>query len=105
MEAAQAFEAALAGEGRTRSDAAYGQSLAYLRAGLTADAAVAATRAELDGCRTAELQTAILTDRAVASFRARPDGPATSSTPVRSPGSTGRWSSSSVAYAARETGR
>lgn len=71
MEAARAFEAALAGSGHTRSDAAYGQSLAYLRAGLTADAAVAATRAELDGSRTAELQTAILTDRAVASFRAR----------------------------------
>ena len=70
MEAAQAFEAALAGEGRTRSDAAYGQSLAYLRAGLTNDAAVAATRAKLDPTRVSELQTAILGDRAVSSFRA-----------------------------------
>ena len=71
LEAVQAFEAALSGSGRTRSDAAYGQSLAYLRAGLTGDAAVAATRAELDGTRTAELQAAILSDRAVASFRAK----------------------------------
>jgi len=70
LEAAQAFEAALAGPGRTRSDAAYGQSLAYLRAGLTGDAAVAATRARLDQGRVAELQAAILGDRAVGSFRA-----------------------------------
>lgn len=71
LEAAQAFEVALNGEGRTRSDAAYGQSLAYLRAGLTSDAAVAATKAKLDGGRGAELQTAILADRAVSSFRAK----------------------------------
>ena len=71
LEAAQAFEAALSGEGRTRSDAAYGQSLAYLRAGLTSDAAVAATKARLDRSRGAELQTAILSDRAVSSFRAK----------------------------------
>jgi tetratricopeptide (TPR) repeat protein len=71
MEAAQAFEAALAGDARTRSDAAYGQSLAYLRTGLTSDAAVAATKANLDGSRSAELQTAILADRAVSSFRAK----------------------------------
>ncbi|MCT7663593.1 cellulose synthase [Shinella kummerowiae] len=70
LEAAQAFEAALSGEGRTRSDAAYGQSLAYLRAGLTSDAAVAATKAKLDRSRGAELQLAILSDRAVSSFRA-----------------------------------
>ena len=71
LEAAQAFEAALAGGGRTRSDAAYGQSLAYLRAGLTSDAAVSATKARLDRGRVAELQTAILGDRAVSSFRAQ----------------------------------
>ena len=71
LEAAQAFEVALSGEGRTRSDAAYGQSLAYLRAGLTSDAAVAATRAKLDQGRSSELQVAILGDRAVSSFRAR----------------------------------
>ncbi|MGD9476190.1 cellulose synthase [Shinella sp. G-2] len=71
MEAAQAFEVALAGEGRTKSDAAYGQSLAYLRVGLTSDAAVAATRATLDQRRGAELQVAILGDRAVSSFRAK----------------------------------
>lgn len=71
LEAAQAFEVALTGEGRTRSDAAYGQSLAYLRAGLTSDAAVAATKAKLDHSRGAELQVAILADRAISSFRAR----------------------------------
>lgn len=71
LEAAQAFEAALSGDSRTRSDAAYGQSLAYLRAGLTSDAAVAATKAKLDRSRGAELQTAILADRAVSSFRAK----------------------------------
>nr|WP_298097446.1 cellulose synthase [uncultured Shinella sp.] len=71
LEAAQAFEVALNGEGRTKSDAAYGQSLAYLRAGLTSDAAVAATKAKLDQSRGAELQTAILADRAVSSFRAK----------------------------------
>ena len=71
MEAAQAFEVALAGNARTRSDAAYGQSLAYLRTGLTSDAAVAATKAKLDRSRSAELQVAILGDRAVSSFRAQ----------------------------------
>jgi tetratricopeptide (TPR) repeat protein len=71
LEAAQAFETALRGGGRTQSDAAYGQSLAYLRAGLTSDAAVAATKAQLDGRRGAELQSAILADRAVSSFRAQ----------------------------------
>ncbi|WP_411033307.1 cellulose synthase [Shinella sp. BYT-45] len=71
MEAARAFEAALAGGGRVSSDAAYGQSLAYLRAGLTSEAAVAATKAKLDRSRGAELQAAILADRAVSSFRAQ----------------------------------
>ncbi|WLR93311.1 cellulose synthase [Shinella zoogloeoides] len=71
MEAAQAFEAALAGGGSIRSDAAYGQSLAYLRAGLTSEAAVAATKGKLDSRRGAELQVSILTDRAVSSFRAK----------------------------------
>jgi len=71
MEAAQAFEVALGGQGTVRSDAAYGQSLAYLRAGLTSDAAVAATKAKLEQRRGAELQSAILADRAVASFRAQ----------------------------------
>lgn len=71
LEAAQAFEAALSGSGTVRSDAAYGQSLAYLRAGLTSDAAVAATKARLETRRVAELQAAILADRAISSFRAR----------------------------------
>lgn len=71
MEAVQAFEAALAGGARVRSDAAYGQSLAYLRAGLTSDAAVAATKAKLSHSRGAELQASILAGRAVSSFRAQ----------------------------------
>lgn len=71
MEAAQAFEAALSGEGQVRSDAAYGQSLAYLRAGLTSEAAVASTKARMDGSRGAEVQASILADRAVSSFRSQ----------------------------------
>ncbi|MFB2549594.1 cellulose synthase [Ensifer soli] len=70
LEAAKAFEVALGGAGKTRSDAAYGQSLAYLRAGLTGEAGVAATRARMDEGRRAELQAALLADRAISSFRA-----------------------------------
>ncbi|RDJ16854.1 cellulose synthase [Rhizobium grahamii] len=72
MEAAKAFEAALASPNRkTREDAAYGQSLAYLRAGLSNNAAVAATKAPQTQQRAAELQVAILADRAVAAFGAK----------------------------------
>ncbi|WP_431323250.1 cellulose synthase [Rhizobium sp. YTU87027] len=72
MEAAKAFEAALAGPNRkTREDAAYGQSLAYLRAGLSNNAAVAATKAPQTQQRAAELQAAILADRALAAFDAK----------------------------------
>jgi hypothetical protein len=61
MEAADAFEAALASPTRrVREDAAYGQSLAYLRAGLSNNAAVAATKAPQSRQRAAELQVAIL---------------------------------------------
>jgi hypothetical protein len=72
MEAADAFEAALASPTRrVREDAAYGQSLAYLRAGLSNNAAVAATKAPQSRQRAAELQVAILSDRALAAFGAK----------------------------------
>ncbi|MDP9812007.1 tetratricopeptide (TPR) repeat protein [Rhizobium tibeticum] len=72
MEAVKAFEAALVSPNRkTREDAAYGQSLAYLRAGLSNNAAVAATRAPQTQQRAAELQIAILADRALAAFDAK----------------------------------
>ncbi|WP_018237252.1 tetratricopeptide repeat protein [Ensifer sp. BR816] len=71
LEAAQAFEVALrAPASAVREDAAYGQSLAYLRAGLTSKAAVAATKSPQSRARVAELQTAILADRAIAAFDA-----------------------------------
>ncbi|MCD2180597.1 cellulose synthase [Rhizobium sp. GN54] len=71
LEAAAAFDAAL----RTtvpdvRRDAAYGQSLAYIRAGLFREAAIAATRAKQPRERAVELQAAILSNRAVAAFDA-----------------------------------
>ncbi|MCA1441465.1 cellulose synthase [Ensifer sp. IC4062] len=71
LEAAEAFEVALrATQSRMREDAAYGQSLAYLRAGLTDRAAVAATKSPQSRARVDELQTAILADRAIAAFDA-----------------------------------
>ncbi|MBY3132533.1 cellulose synthase [Rhizobium laguerreae] len=71
MEAISAFEAALQSPSRkVREDAAYGQSLAYLRAGLSTNAAVAATKAPQNRQRAAELQVAILADRALAAFDA-----------------------------------
>jgi tetratricopeptide (TPR) repeat protein len=72
MEAVAAFEAALNSPARkVREDAAYGQSLAYLRAGLSNNAAVAATKAPQNRQRAAELQVAILSDRALAAFDAK----------------------------------
>ncbi len=69
-EAAQAFSVAIKrGEPTTRSDAAYGQSLAYLRMGLTDNAAVSATKSSMDRQKATELQVAILTDRALAAYR------------------------------------
>ncbi len=56
---------------RTREDAAYGQSLAYLRVGLSNNAAVAATRAPQSRERAAELQISILADRALAAYGAK----------------------------------
>ncbi|MBX5133187.1 cellulose synthase [Rhizobium lentis] len=71
MEAVSAFETALQSPVRKiREDAAYGQSLAYLRAGLSSNAAVAATRAPQSRQRATELQVAILADRALSAFDA-----------------------------------
>jgi len=69
LEAAPAFEVALrSGSAKIRTDAAYGQSLAYLRAGLAREAAVAATKAPQDRQRTTELRTAILANQATEAF-------------------------------------
>jgi hypothetical protein len=65
VEAAKAFEVALRGSGQTKSDAAYGQSLAYMRAGLNDMAAVSATKAPLNSRRSIELRAALLASRAV----------------------------------------
>lgn len=71
LEAAQSFDAAYASSSATaRSDAAYGKSLAYLRAGLTDKASVAAADSAQTNQRAVELQTAILSDRAVNAFKA-----------------------------------
>lgn len=71
IEAAAAFELALqSASARTREDAAYGQSLAYLRAGLVDQAAVSATKARQNVKRAVELQTSILADRALNAFDA-----------------------------------
>lgn len=70
IEAAAAFDVALRSPTASmREDAAYGQSLAYLRAGLVDQAAVAATRARQNVKRAVELQTAILADRALNALR------------------------------------
>lgn len=68
VEAAAAFEVALRGSGKTRTDAAYGQSLAYLRAGLTDRAAIAASQAPMDAGRSVEIRTALLEAQANAAF-------------------------------------
>ncbi|OLP57831.1 hypothetical protein BJF93_13345 [Xaviernesmea oryzae] len=71
-EASRAFDAALkSGDRKTRGDAAYGQSLAFLRLGLTENAAAAATRGQMDQHKAAELQVALLTNRALSAFQAK----------------------------------
>ena len=68
-EALKAFESAIeSGQSNVKSDAAYGQSLAYLRMGLTDHAAVSATKSSMDRPRATELQVSILADRAVSAF-------------------------------------
>ncbi|CAD0214949.1 Beta-barrel assembly-enhancing protease [Rhizobium rhizogenes] len=71
-EALKAFESAIAGgQSTVKSDAAYGQSLAYLRMGLTDHAAVSATKSRMDRPRATELQVSILADRAVSAFQSK----------------------------------
>ena len=70
MEAVQSFESALAtGTAADRSEAAYGQALAYLRLGLVDQAAAASIKAPLSKQRQKELRIAILSDRAVAAYQ------------------------------------
>ncbi|WP_284283647.1 cellulose synthase [Mesorhizobium amorphae] len=68
IEAAAAFDVALHGTGKTRADAAYGQSLAYLRAGLSDYAAASASMAPLDPERSMEIRTALLESQASTAF-------------------------------------
>lgn len=69
-EALASFEAALRSDiAKVRSDAAYGQSLAYLRLGLTDNAAVSASKSGLDKSRATELQVSILSDRAISAYQ------------------------------------
>ncbi|WP_262270361.1 tetratricopeptide repeat protein [Microvirga yunnanensis] len=70
MEAVAAFDQALStGSSRTREEAAYGKSLAYLRKNLTSEAAIAAAEAPQTRERRAELGASILTQRALAAYR------------------------------------
>ncbi|SER35484.1 hypothetical protein SAMN05216548_11622 [Faunimonas pinastri] len=70
MEAIAAFDVAMrTGSGQTAQDAAYGKSLAYLRKGLTSEAAVAASAVPLQGNRGTELSVAIITQRALSAYQ------------------------------------
>ncbi len=68
-QAVEHFARALhSGSQATRSDAAYGQSLAYVRMGLPDEAAVAAAAAPLTERRALELEVAILTQKATSAY-------------------------------------
>ena len=68
-QAADHFARALqSGSEATRSDAAYGQSLALLRMGLADEAAIAATAAPLAQNNAIELEIAILTRKATGAY-------------------------------------
>lgn len=70
LEAVRAFDQAVRrGSARTREEAAYGKSLAYLRKNLTSEAAFAAAQAPQTGGRRVELGASILTQRALAAYR------------------------------------
>ncbi|WP_052003365.1 tetratricopeptide repeat protein [Microvirga sp. BSC39] len=70
LEAVAAFDQAIAtGSSRSREEAAYGKSLAYLRKNLTSEAAVAAAEAPQTRSRQVELGASILTQRALAAYR------------------------------------
>ena len=69
IEAVDAFDAAMrTSTGRVREDAAYGKTLANLRAGLTDAAAISASAAPQDTRRNITMQTEILTQRALAAY-------------------------------------
>ncbi|MFP5078544.1 tetratricopeptide repeat protein [Rhizobium sp. YIM 134829] len=71
-EATRAFEAALASnDAKVRGDAAYGQSLAYLRLGLTDKASISSTRGRMDQQKASEIQVALLTNRALSAYQAK----------------------------------
>nr|WP_272212839.1 hypothetical protein [Marinicella sp. W31]MDC2878762.1 hypothetical protein [Marinicella sp. W31] len=70
MEAARAFETALgSSSAKNREEAAYGQSLAYMRMGLTSKAAVSAAEEPLSRERQLGLQVQILTSRAISAYQ------------------------------------
>jgi cellulose synthase operon protein C len=70
LEAVAAFDQAVnAGTGRTREEAAYGKTLAYLHKDLTAQAALAASEAPQTSERRTELNATILAQRAIAAYR------------------------------------
>ncbi|WP_266338208.1 cellulose synthase [Kaistia nematophila] len=69
IEAADAFDVALrTSYGQVAQDAAYGKTLAYLRAGLTDQAAASAAQTSQTVQRAIELKTEILTQRAIGSY-------------------------------------
>ncbi len=71
MEAVKAFDVAIAKttpKSKTASEAAYGKSLAYLRVGLTDQAAVAAAEAPQTETRKIDLAVQLLTQRALAAY-------------------------------------
>ncbi|MCE1237435.1 MAG: hypothetical protein LWW93_13890 [Hyphomicrobiales bacterium] len=67
-EAAVAFEAARRGDGRAAAEAAYGQALAHLRSGRTADAARVAASGGLAPARRDEIGRIVLAQQAIAHF-------------------------------------
>ncbi|WP_424934494.1 hypothetical protein [Amaricoccus macauensis] len=72
VDAAQAFKRALqSASAKTRSDAAYGLSLAYIRSGFVDQAAAAATQAKQTPERSNELMASILSERATAAYNRR----------------------------------
>lgn len=72
LEAARAFDAAMerSTTAKARGEAAYGKSYAYLRAGLTSKATVAASNAQVSTARQRELRIALLTQQAGAAYSA-----------------------------------
>lgn len=69
IEAADAFDVAVrTSSGQVQSDAAYGKTLAYLRAGLTDLAAASAASTQQSVARGTELKVNVLTQRALGSY-------------------------------------